>query len=178
MIFPWSLVFLFLSNCIVYLYPIILSILKWFYTRATNTCEIPHRSNTNFNSKEISVSVRNLQETKLQIWRNLLAQKPRETERTHLRYVTILHVWYFLDNITSDKKKRKKNDRTWRVTFAQKISKKGEKKKEIDKKTTRKSVSMWRSRFLSFFFFITIRFITSTNFTWYGKKYKDIKEKK
>lgn len=178
MIFPWSLVFLFLSNCIVYLYPLILSILKWFYTRATNTCEIPHRSNTNFNSKEISVSVRNLQETKLQIWRNLLAQKPRETERTHLRYVTILHVWYFLDNITSDKKKRKKNDRTWRVTFAQKISKEGEKKKEIDKKTTRKKRINVTITLFVFFFFITIRFITSTNFTWYGKKYKDIKEKK
>lgn len=29
-----------------------------------------------------------------------------------------------------------------------------------------------------FFFFITIRFTTSMNFTWYGKKYKDIKENK
>lgn len=147
MIFPWSLVFLFLSNCIVYLYPIILSILKWFYTRATNTCEIPHRSNTNFNSKEISVSVRNLQETKLQIWRNLLAQKPRETERTHLRYVTILHVWYFLDNITSDKKKEKKMIVLDVSRLHKKFRKRGRKKKEIDKKTTRKSVSMWRSRF-------------------------------
>lgn len=152
MIFPWSLVFLFLSNCIVYLYPLILSILKWFYTRATNTCEIPHQSNTNFNSKEISVSVRNLQETKLQIWRNLLAQKPRETERTHLRYVTILHVWYFLDNITSDKKKRKKNDRTWRVTFAQKISKKGEKKRKLTRRQRGKAYQCDDHAFCLFFF--------------------------
>lgn len=152
MIFPWSLVFLFLSNCIVYLYPLILSILKWFYTRATNTCEIPHRSNTNFNSKEISVSVRNLQETKLQIWRNLLAQKPRETERTHLRYVTILHVWYFLDNITSDKKKEKKMIVLDVSRLHKKFRKRGRKKRKLTRRQRGKSVSMWRSRFLSFFF--------------------------
>lgn len=152
MIFPWSLVFLFLSNCIVYLYPLILSILKWFYTRATNTCEIPHRSNTNFNSKEISVSVRNLQETKLQIWRNLLAQKPRETERTHLRYVTILHVWYFLDNITSDKKKEKKMIVLDVSRLHKKFRKRGRKKRKLTRRQREKSVSMWRSRFLSFFF--------------------------
>lgn len=152
MIFPWLLVFLFLSNCIVYLYPLILSILKWFYTRATNTCEIPHRSNTNFNSKEISVSVRNLQETKLQIWRNLLAQKPRETERTHLRYVTILHVWYFLDNITSDKKKEKKMIVLDVSRLHKKFRKRGRKKRKLTRRQREKSVSMWRSRFLSFFF--------------------------
>lgn len=178
MIFPWSLVFLFLSNCIVYLYPLILSILKWFYTRATNTCEIPHRSNTNFNSKEISVSVRNLQETKLQIWRNLLAQKPRETERTHLRYVTILHVWYFLDNITSDKKKKKKK---WSYltchVCTKNFEKGGEKKGNWQEDNEEKHINVTITLFV-FFFFITIRFITSTNFTWYGKKYKDIKEKK
>lgn len=161
MISPWYFFSCF-PNCIVCLYPI-LSILERFYTRTTNVCEIPHRSNTNFNPKEISVLVGNLQETKLQIWGNLLAQKPRETERTHLRHVTILHVWYFLDNITSDKKKRrKKNDRTWRVTFAQKISKK--KKRKLTRRQWGKSVSMWWSRFLSSFFFITIRFVTSTDF--------------
>lgn len=161
MISPWYFFSCF-PNCIVCLYPI-LSILKRFYTRMMNICEILHWSNTNFNSKEISVLVGNLQETKLQIWRNLLAQKPRETERTHLRHVTILHVWYFLDNITSDKKKRrKKNDRTWRVTFAQKISKK--KKRKLTRRQRGKSVSMWWSRFLSSFFFITIRFVTSTDF--------------
>lgn len=177
MIFPWSLVFLFLSNCIVYLYPIILSILKWFYTRATNTCEIPHRSNTNFNSKEISVSVRNLQETKLQIWRNLLAQKPRETERTHLRYVTILHVWYFLDNITSDKKKEKKMIVLDVSRLHKKFRKRGRKKGNWQEDNEEKRINVTITLFV-FFFFITIRFITSTNFTWYGKKYKDIKEKK
>lgn len=155
MISPWYFFSCF-PNCIVCLYPI-LSILKRFYTRMMNICEILHWSNTNFNSKEISVLVGNLQETKLQIWRNLLAQKPRETERTHLRHVTILHVWYFLDNITSDKKKGgKKNDRTWRVTFAQKISKK---KKEIDKKTTRKKrINVMITLFV--FLFFSSRFVS------------------
>ena len=129
MISPWYFFSCF-PNCIVCLYPI-LSILKRFYTRMMNICEILHWSNTNFNSKEISVLVGNLQETKLQIWRNLLAQKPRETERTHLRHVTILHVWYFLDNIKKFQKKKRKLTRRQRG----------------------KSVSMWWSRFLSSFFF-------------------------
>lgn len=161
MISPWYFFSCF-PNCIVCLYPI-LSILERFYTRTTNVCEIPHRSNTNFNPKETSVLVGNLQETKLQIWRNLLAQKPRETERTHLRHVTILHVWYFLDNITSDKKKRrKKNDRTWRVTFAQKISKK--KKGNWQEDNEEKAYQCDDHAFCLPFFFITIRFVTSTDF--------------
>lgn len=126
MISPWYFFSCF-PNCIVCLYPI-LSILKWFYTRTTNICEIPHRSNTNFNPKEISVLVGNLQETKLQIWGNLLAQKPRETERTHLRHVTILHVWYFLDNITSDKKK--KEEKKWSYLTCHVCTKNFEKKKK------------------------------------------------
>lgn len=153
MIFPWLLVFLFLSNCIVYLYPIILSILKWFYTWATNTCEIPHRSNTNFNSKEISVSVRNLQETKLQIWRNLLAQKPRETERTHLRYVTILHVWYFLDNITSDKKKEKKMIVLDVSRLHKKFRKRGRKKRKLTRRQRGKAYQCDDHAFCLFFFY-------------------------
>lgn len=153
MIFPWSLVFLFLSNCIVYLYPLILSILKWFYTWATNTCEIPHRSNTNFNSKEISVSVRNLQETKLQIWRNLLAQKPRETERTHLRYVTILHVWYFLDNITSDKKKKKKWSYLTCHVCTKNFEKGGEKKGNWQEDNEEKRINVTITLFVFFFFY-------------------------
>lgn len=122
-------------------------------------CEIPHRSNTNFIPKEISVLVRNLQETKLQIRRNLLAQKPQETERTHLRCIT---VWYFLDNITLNKKKKEEeeNDRIWRVTFARKISKKGKKKKEIDKKTTRKKRINVMITFFVFFFFFLSRFVS------------------
>ena len=149
MISPWYFFSCF-PNCIVCLYPI-LSILKRFYTRMMNICEILHWSNTNFNSKEISVLVGNLQETKLQIWRNLLAQKPRETERTHLRHVTILHVWYFLDNITSDKKKGGKK---MIVLDGSRLHKKFRKKKrKLTRRQRGKSVSMWWSRFLSSFFF-------------------------
>lgn len=149
MISPWYFFSCF-PNCIVCLYPI-LSILKRFYTRMMNICEILHWSNTNFNSKEISVLVGNLQETKLQIWRNLLAQKPRETERTHLRHVTILHVWYFLDNITSDKKKGGKKMIVLDVSRLHKKFRK--KKKEIDKKTTRKKrINVMITLFVFLFF--------------------------
>lgn len=155
MISPWYFFSCF-PNCIVCLYPI-LSILKRFYTRTTDICEIPHRSNTNFNPKEISVLVENLQETKLQIWRNLLAQKPRETERTHLRHVTILHVWYFLDNITSDKKKGGKKMIVLDVSRLHKKFRK--KKKEIDKKTTRKKrINVMITLFV--FLFFSSRFVS------------------
>lgn len=155
MISPWYFFSCF-PNCIVCLYPI-LSILKRFYTRTTDICEIPHRSNTNFNPKEISVLVGNLQETKLQIWRNLLAQKPRETERTHLRHVTILHVWYFLDNITSDKKKGGKKMIVLDVSRLHKKFRK--KKKEIDKKTTRKKrINVMITLFV--FLFFSSRFVS------------------
>lgn len=155
MISPWYFFSCF-PNCIVCLYPI-LSILKRFYTRMMNICEILHWSNTNFNSKEISVLVGNLQETKLQIWRNLLAQKPRETERTHLRHVTILHVWYFLDNITSDKKKGGKKMIVLDVSRLHKKFRK--KKKEIDKKTTRKKrINVMITLFV--FLFFSSRFVS------------------
>lgn len=155
MISPWYFFSCF-PNCIVCLYPI-LSILERFYTRTTNVCEIPHRSNTNFNPKEISVLVGNLQETKLQIWGNLLAQKPRETERTHLRHVTILHVWYFLDNITSDKKKGGKKMIVLDVSRLHKKFRK--KKKEIDKKTTRKKrINVMITLFV--FLFFSSRFVS------------------
>lgn len=130
-------------------------------------CEIPHRSNTNFNPKEISVLVRNLQETKLQIRRNLLAQKPQETERTHLRCIT---VWYFLDNITLNKKKKKKKKMiVFDVSRLHGKFRKRGKKKEIDKKTTRKKRINVMITFFVFFFFVTIRFTTSTNFTIWKK---------
>lgn len=155
MISPWYFFSCF-PNCIVCLYPI-LSILKRFYTRMMNICEILHWSNTNFNSKEISVLVGNLQETKLQIWRNLLAQKPRETERTHLRHVTILHVWYFLDNITSDKKKGGKKMIVLDVSRLHKKFRK--KKKEIDKKTMRKKrINVMITLFV--FLFFSSRFVS------------------
>lgn len=155
MISPWYFFSCF-PNCIVCLYPI-LSILERFYTRTTNVCEIPHRSNMNFNPKEISVLVGNLQETKLQIWRNLLAQKPRETERTHLRHVTILHVWYFLDNITSDKKKGGKKMIVLDVSRLHKKFRK--KKKEIDKKTMRKKrINVMITLFV--FLFFSSRFVS------------------
>lgn len=155
MISPWYFFSCF-PNCIVCLYPI-LSILKRFYTRMMNICEILHWSNTNFNPKEISVLVGNLQETKLQIWRNLLAQKPRETERTHLRHVTILHVWYFLDNITSDKKKGGKKMIVLDVSRLHKKFRK--KKKEIDKKTTRKKrINVMITLFV--FLFFSSRFVS------------------
>lgn len=161
MISPWYFFSCF-PNCIVCLYPI-LSILKRFYTRTTDICEIPHRSNTNFNPKEISVLVGNLQETKLQIWRNLLAQKPRETERTHLRHVTILHVWYFLDNITSDKKKGGKK---MIVLDVSRLHKKFRKKKKGNwqEDNEEKAYQCDDHAFCLPFFFITIRFVTSTDF--------------
>lgn len=161
MISPWYFFSCF-PNCIVCLYPI-LSILKRFYTRMMNICEILHWSNTNFNSKEISVLVGNLQETKLQIWRNLLAQKPRETERTHLRHVTILHVWYFLDNITSDKKKGGKK---MIVLDVSRLHKKFRKKKKGNwqEDNEEKAYQCDDHAFCLPFFFITIRFVTSTDF--------------
>lgn len=122
-------------------------------------CEIPHRSNTNFNPKEISVLVRNLQETKLQIRRNLLAQKPQETERTHLRCIT---VWYFLDNITLNKKKKKKKKMiVFDVSRLHgKFRKRGKKKKEIGKKITRKKRINVMITFFVFFFFFLSRFVS------------------